>query len=378
VCKGELDNGFAFVRPPGHHAEKDEMMGFCLFNNVAIAAKYAQVHLGVKKVLILDWDVHHGNGTQHIFQEDPTVLYMSVHKGGHFYPGTGRVTECGFGAGEGKTVNVPFLSAGMGDADYYTAFKYVFMPIAREFAPDLVIISAGFDCARGDPLGEMDVSTEAFAHLTSRLMSLAQGKLVMALEGGYNVTAVAGAVVYCVRALLGDTLPSLSPSKLTDRERRELTARRQRFDRDLQVVLDLQSPYWRCLQDSTKLSAIAVGGTSPIRIDTTAACSTAKPVADRLSDQLATLSITPIESTAIIAPAPNNTLPTGVVKLSVLQPVKSTLLDSPFVVRPPPPLAPEARASVMLIQEPTAGLGQPASSAEPSPETRNGLKAIQQ
>jgi len=187
-------------------------MGFCLFNNVAIAAEYAISKLGLKKVLILDWDVHHGNGTQHIFEERADVMYCSIHKGGRFYPGTGKPYECGRGKGEGFTVNVPFLFGGMNDSDYLAAFKWVFMPIAREFDPELVIISAGFDCSGGDLLGPMKVSPKGFEHMLSLLMTLAKSKVVCALEGGYELSTTSTGAAACVKILLGSMpSPDVSP-----------------------------------------------------------------------------------------------------------------------------------------------------------------------
>ncbi|WVF65792.1 hypothetical protein IAT40_000526 [Kwoniella sp. CBS 6097] len=209
VCRGDVRNAFAIVRPPGHHAEPDEHMGFCFFNNVAVAAKEVQ-RLGLaKKVLILDWDVHHGNGTQRAFWDDPNVLYMSLHRhdGGRFYPTSdfGALDMVGSGAGEGKSVNVPWPGPGFGDADYIYAFQRIIMPIAYEFAPDLVIISAGFDAADGDHLGGCHVTPPAYGHMAHMLSALAGGKLVVALEGGYNLKAISDSALAVAHVLLGET-----------------------------------------------------------------------------------------------------------------------------------------------------------------------------
>jgi acetoin utilization deacetylase AcuC-like enzyme len=202
VGAGRLANGFAVLRPPGHHAEAERAMGFCLFNNVAVAARAVQAAGLARRILVVDWDLHHGNGTQHSFREDPTVLYFSVHQF-PFYPGTGSVAEIGGGEGRGYTVNVPF-PAGMGDAEYLAAFDGVLLPIANAFAPDLVLVSAGFDAADGDPLGSMRLSSDGYAAMTRRLLALARGRVVLALEGGYDLGAIARSAAACVRALLGD------------------------------------------------------------------------------------------------------------------------------------------------------------------------------
>ncbi len=201
VVAGELENGFALPRPPGHHAEADLAMGFCLFNNVAIAAKAARA-AGASKVLIVDWDVHHGNGTQHSFWNDPSVLYFSTHQF-PFYPGTGAVDELGGPRARGRTVNVPWPS-GMGDADYLAAFDRILMPIAQSFRPEIVLVSSGFDSADGDLLGEMRVTPAGFAAMTSRLRTLAGGRCVLALEGGYNLEAISRSAAACLRVLLGE------------------------------------------------------------------------------------------------------------------------------------------------------------------------------
>ena len=205
VEHGRIQNGFALLRPPGHHAEADRAMGFCLFNNVALAARDALGN-GANRILIVDWDLHHGNGTQRTFWDDPSVLYFSTHQF-PFYPGTGAIGEIGGGAGRGFTVNVPW-PGGMGDAEYAAAFQRVLEPVATEFAPDLVLVSAGFDAAEGDPLGSMRVTSAGYAWMTSRLQSLAGGRLVLALEGGYNLDAISRSAAACLRVLLGEPPPA--------------------------------------------------------------------------------------------------------------------------------------------------------------------------
>lgn len=213
VARGELGAGAAVVRPPGHHAEADAAMGFCLFNNVAVAAHvlvHGQPSSGVKKVLIVDWDVHHGNGTQHMFWQDPQVLYFSVHRydDGFFYPGSedGDSDKVGGGAGAGFNVNVPWPRKGYGDLDYLAVFDHVLMPIAQEFQADLVLVSGGFDSAKGDPLGGCQISPAGYNRMTQRLMELAGGRVVLALEGGYNLKSISESYLACMKALLGEPM----------------------------------------------------------------------------------------------------------------------------------------------------------------------------
>ncbi|KAL2462980.1 Histone deacetylase 5 [Forsythia ovata] len=208
VAKGELDSGFAIVRPPGHHAEESEPMGFCLYNNVAIATSFLlneRPELGIKKILIVDWDVHHGNGTQKMFWKDPRVLFFSVHRHefGSFYPGgdDGSYTMIGEGPGTGYNINVPWENGRCGDADYLAVWDHVLIPVAKEFDPDMIIISAGFDAAIGDPLGGCRVSPYGYSIMLNKLMGFAGGKIVMALEGGYNLDSLANSVLACVQAL---------------------------------------------------------------------------------------------------------------------------------------------------------------------------------
>ena len=185
----EISNGFALVRPPGHHAEKDQAMGFCILNNVAILARYLQTVHGLDKVLILDWDVHHGNGTQHTFEEDPSVLFASTHQY-PFYPGTGAWSETGIGKGRGATLNCP-MRAGSDDNDYEAAFMEKILPAIDQFKPEFIIISAGFDAHRDDPLGEINLSAGFYGWMTARVMEIADkhagGRIVSVLEGGYNL-----------------------------------------------------------------------------------------------------------------------------------------------------------------------------------------------
>jgi acetoin utilization deacetylase AcuC-like enzyme len=204
VMDGKVENAFCAVRPPGHHALKDKAMGFCFFNNVAIAARYVQKKHKLSKVLIVDWDVHHGNGTQAAFYDDPTVLYFSVHQ--HpFYPGSGTESEKGTGEGLNYTINVP-LPSGSGDAEYRKAFEEKLLPAALAFKPDFVLVSAGFDAAEGDRLGGMKVTPEGYAELTHVVREIARkschGRVVSLLEGGYDLDALAASVEAHIRVLM--------------------------------------------------------------------------------------------------------------------------------------------------------------------------------
>ena len=209
VMKGEVDSAFALVRPPGHHALHDRAKGFCIFNNIAIAAKFALSKFSLNRVLIVDFDVHHGNGTQDAFYADAKVLYFSTHQY-PFYPGTGWVDETGTGEGEGEgtTVNFP-MAVGWGDEEYLRAFNEVLVPVARIFQPQLILVSAGFDAHWADQLAMMQVSVKGFAQMVMILKELAaelcQGRLVFTLEGGYNLRVVASSVKAVFDVLLGNS-----------------------------------------------------------------------------------------------------------------------------------------------------------------------------
>ncbi len=204
VMAGRVNNAFCAVRPPGHHAESRRGMGFCLFNNVAIAARYLQRHHKIGKVAIMDWDVHHGNGTQEIFYADPTVLYISTHQS-PLYPGTGSEAEIGEGAGEGYTLNFP-MEAGRDNDDYAGVFVKQIVPALQTFGPEFILISAGFDAHRDDPLAGMSVTEAGFGEMTRLMRQVADqschGRIVSCLEGGYNLPALARSVEAHLIALL--------------------------------------------------------------------------------------------------------------------------------------------------------------------------------
>lgn len=252
VLNGELDNGMAIIRPPGHHAQTEDPMGFCFFNNVAVAARAAQKFKNVNKVAIIDFDIHHGNGTQEIFEDDPSVLYVSIHRfEQNYFPGTGSLEEVGIGKGEGFTLNVPLPpkdfkmspTATFGDADYIAIFRQIIIPVCNEFAPDLVIVSAGFDAAKGDILGKrMSLTSTGYEHIIAMLKQLAGGKLVLALEGGYKTDVTASCATASLKSLLNHPLTPLTskpPSKATNIA--------------IKQVIAQHAPYWKCLKAFTEV-----------------------------------------------------------------------------------------------------------------------------
>jgi acetoin utilization deacetylase AcuC-like enzyme len=235
VLGGEVANGMALVRPPGHHAERSRAMGFCLFNNVAIAAAHLR-RRGMSRVVIVDWDLHHGNGTQHVFEHDPDVLYVSTHQY-PYYPGTGAVEEVGTGPGEGRTLNLP-VPAGFGDHEFARLFAEVVTPVCREFDPEFVLVSAGFDCDLRDPLGGLAVTPAGIAAMARACFDLAAdcagGRIAAVLEGGYDLEAIADGVDVVLATLRGGR-----------QDARPVTGDPRRADPLLERVRTAHAPYWR-------------------------------------------------------------------------------------------------------------------------------------
>lgn len=207
VLDGEVNNAFALIRPPGHHADRSHSAGFCIFNNIAITAAHAIIRRGLKRVLIVDWDLHHGDGTQNIFYRTSVVLYFSIHQY-PAYPGSGWLTEIGEGEGRYYTINVP-LKAFADNATYVTAFRRILQPVARAYRPEIILVSAGFDIYREDPLGDMQVTPLGFATLTRLLLDTADeccgGKLLLVLEGGYDTKGLRNSVGAVLKELSGES-----------------------------------------------------------------------------------------------------------------------------------------------------------------------------
>ncbi len=240
VAAGKLDDAFALIRPPGHHAESSRAMGFCLFNNIAVGAAYALKRHGLERALIIDWDLHHGNGTQHSFYHRGDVLYFSTHQY-PYYPGTGHFNETGEGAGQGFTVNVP-LPTGPGDAEYMLIFEEILEPVALQFKPQMVFVSAGFDIYYDDPLGGMKVTPGGFANLARIVLEFARktcgGKVVFVLEGGYHLDGLTDSVKEVLRTLNGEVLAGGRNEEMRRRIDHRL------IDPIIKKVKEAQKPFW--------------------------------------------------------------------------------------------------------------------------------------
>ncbi|OGD15628.1 MAG: hypothetical protein A2W20_07010 [Candidatus Aminicenantes bacterium RBG_16_66_30] len=231
IMDSSVRNAFALVRPPGHHAEASQARGFCVFNNVAVGAEHLLRTHGLERVLIVDWDLHHGNGTEHAFYERRDVLYFSTHQV-PLYPGTGAARFFGFGAGLGYNLNVPLL-AGKGDADYLHIYEKILAPVAAQFAPEFILVSAGFDIGAGDPLGGMSVTPAGFGRMTAALLAMAErtaaGRLALVLEGGYDLAALTNGVREVLKALSRGTAPAGDSPLPSDALRVELREARATF-----------------------------------------------------------------------------------------------------------------------------------------------------
>jgi acetoin utilization deacetylase AcuC-like enzyme len=238
IFDGTVQNAFTATRPPGHHAEAGHSSGFCLFNNVAIAAEYARRNHGAHKVLIFDWDLHHGNGTQHSFESSDRVLYVSTHQFPYF-PGTGNFDEIGHGAGKHFTINLP-MSSGFGDGDFLLVLDRIIKPVALAYRPDFIIVSAGYDTYEHDPLGAMNVSTHGYGALTHRMIELAreccQGRILFTLEGGYHLEGLTEGVRNTLQTMLAGECPPewLAAPVLRD----------DAIERIIRRVVNIHQPFW--------------------------------------------------------------------------------------------------------------------------------------
>uniref|UniRef100_F6UUE5 Histone deacetylase 10 n=1 Tax=Callithrix jacchus TaxID=9483 RepID=F6UUE5_CALJA len=314
VCPGEVRtapnpgcSSTGLVRPPGHHSQRAAANGFCVFNNVAIAAAHAKQKHGLQRILIVDWDVHHGQGIQYLFEDDPSVLYFSWHRyeHGRFWPflRESDADAVGRGQGLGFTVNLPWNQVGMGNADYVAAFLHLLLPLAFEFDPELVLVSAGFDSAIGDPEGQMQATPECFAHLTQLLQVLAGGRVCAMLEGGYHLESLAESVCMTVQTLLGDPAPPLSGPMVPCQSALE----------SIQSVRATQAPYWKSLQlqDVTPVptspSTHSPEGRPPPLLSGGPVCKTAASVLSSQLDQLCLHPAPPV-CPAVALTAPDITL----------------------------------------------------------------------
>jgi acetoin utilization deacetylase AcuC-like enzyme len=241
IYNGEASNGFALVRPPGHHAEYDHAMGFCLFNNIALGAEYVMRRFDARRVMIVDWDLHHGNGTQNCFYNSDRCLYFSTHQY-PYYPGSGAIEEAGAGAGKGFTFNVP-IYAGAGDDVYASVYNVLLRPVAESFQPDMILVSAGFDVYRNDPLGGMAVSIYGFAYMARVLLEIAEqccnGRLLFCLEGGYDLAGLRDGVLAVLLECVG--------KRVMDDKTFERLSAAGAGPQVIEQVLSFQRQFWPCL-----------------------------------------------------------------------------------------------------------------------------------
>ncbi|WP_458775271.1 histone deacetylase family protein [Desulforhopalus sp. 52FAK] len=245
IVGGEIDNGFALVRPPGHHAEKHKSMGFCLFNNIALAARHAIENLGLERILILDWDVHHGNGTQNSFYDSDKVMFVSIHQS-PLYPGTGGLTDLGVGSGLGYTINIP-LPGGQGDLEYANIFNSIVERLVYQYKPDLILVSAGFDTYHGDGISAMRMTHQGYGYMTRSIMKWAEdlcdGRVLMTLEGGYNLSGLQEGVFTVLSELAGQKLNTAFPSFMDEHVFNQLK-NEQTPHPAIERVRDIAKVYW--------------------------------------------------------------------------------------------------------------------------------------